>query len=453
MDIRFLLNGEPVALTNVDATKTLLDWLRVDNQLTGTKEGCNEGDCGACTVILIDKEKSIRPLNSCILFLPQIDGKAVRTVEGIRNHKVQDKMVEFHGSQCGFCTPGFITSMVAANINGDRDHNTTLAGNLCRCTGYEPIVKAARASENEKKPAWVEEDFKKLSHLPKSGSKELPKSKQELAEILNKEPNTQLIAGATDIGLWVNKDFQKFQNVAFLNQVSDLSNIEEHLKAWHIGAGITIEKLRGWASIEAPSFAKLLKRYGSTQVRYAATLGGNIANGSPIGDSAPALIAMETELVLRSSKGKRKIKLENFFLDYKKQDINKGEFLEYFIIPKKNISTKCYKISKRFDQDISSVCGCFNIVLDDGLIKKCVIAFGGMAGIPKRAINVESKLLDHLWEKEVLQSCRKTWGKDFSPLSDLRSSSDYRQTTAHNLLLRYYYETLGINTNVQDVEP
>ena len=160
MDIRFLLNGEPVALTNVDATKTLLDWLRVDNQLTGTKEGCNEGDCGACTVILIDKEKSIRPLNSCILFLPQIDGKAVRTVEGIRNHKVQDKMVEFHGSQCGFCTPGFIASMVAANINGDRDHNTTLAGNLCRCTGYEPIVKAAKASENEKKPAWVEENFK-----------------------------------------------------------------------------------------------------------------------------------------------------------------------------------------------------------------------------------------------------------------------------------------------------
>ena len=240
MDIRFLLNGEPVALTNVDATQTLLDWLRIDNQLTGTKEGCNEGDCGACTVILIDKEKSIRPLNSCILFLPQIDGKAVRTVEGIRNHKVQDKMVELHGSQCGFCTPGFITSMVAANINRDRDHNTTLAGNLCRCTGYEPIVKAARAAEDEKKPAWVEEDFKQLSHLPKSGSKELPKSKQELAEILNKEPNTQLIAGATDIGLWVNKDFQKFQNVAFLNQVSDFSNIEEQPETWHIGAGITL---------------------------------------------------------------------------------------------------------------------------------------------------------------------------------------------------------------------
>ena len=453
MDIRFLLNGEPVALTNVDATKTLLDWLRIDNQLTGTKEGCNEGDCGACTVILIDKEKSIRPLNSCILFLPQIDGKAVRTIEGIKNHKVQDKMVEFHGSQCGFCTPGFITSMVAANINGDKDHNATLAGNLCRCTGYEPIVKAARAAENEKKPAWVDEDFKKLSDMPKSGSKKLPKSKQELAEILNKEPNTRLIAGATDIGLWVNKDFQKFQNIAFLSQVSDFSDIDEQPEAWNVGAGITIEKLRGWASVKAPSFAKLLTRYGSTQVRNAATLGGNIANGSPIGDSAPALIAMETELVLRNSKGQRKIKLENFFLDYKKQDLNKGEFLEYFIIPKINLSTKCYKISKRFDQDISSVCGCFNIVLEDGIIKNCVIAFGGMAGIPKRAIHVESKLIDHQLEKEVLQSCSETWGEDFSPLSDLRSSSDYRQTTAHNLLLRYYYETLGTNTNVQEVEP
>tara|TARA_Y100001934_G_scaffold277347_1_gene375916 strand:+ start:1709 stop:3070 length:1362 start_codon:yes stop_codon:yes gene_type:complete len=453
MDIRFLLNGEPVALTNVDATKTLLDWLRIDNQLTGTKEGCNEGDCGACTVILIDKEESIKPLNSCILFLPQIDGKAVRTIEGIKNHKVQDKMVEFHGSQCGFCTPGFITSMVAANINGDKDHNTTLAGNLCRCTGYEPIVKAAKAAENERKPAWVDEDLEKLSHLPKSGSIELPKSKQALAEILHNEPNTRLIAGATDIGLWVNKDFQKFQNIAFLNQVSDFANIEEQSDAWHVGAGITIEKLRVWACAEAPSFAKLLTRYGSTQVRNAATLGGNIANGSPIGDSAPALIAMETELVIRSSNGQRKIKLEDFFLEYKKQDLKKGEFLEYFIIPKMNVSTKCYKISKRFDQDISAVCGCFNIVLDDGLIKKCVIAFGGMAGIPKRAINVENKLLNSTWEKEVLQTCNETWTEDFSPLSDLRSSSDYRQTTAHNLLLRFYYETLGTNTNVQQVEP
>ena len=453
MDIRFLLNGEPVALTNVDATKTLLDWLRIDNQLTGTKEGCNEGDCGACTVILIDKEESIKPLNSCILFLPQIDGKAVRTIEGIKNHKVQDKMVEFHGSQCGFCTPGFITSMVAANINGDKDHNTTLAGNLCRCTGYEPIVKAAKAAENERKPAWVDEDLEKLSHLPKSGSIELPKSKQALAEILHNEPNTRLIAGATDIGLWVNKDFQKFQNIAFLNQVSDFANIEEQSDAWHVGAGITIEKLRVWACAEAPSFAKLLTRYGSTQVRNAATLGGNIANGSPIGDSAPALIAMETELVIRSSNGQRKIKLEDFFLEYKKQDLKKGEFLEYFIIPKMNVSTKCYKISKRFDQDISAVCGCFNIVLDDGLIKKCVIAFGGMAGIPKRAINVENKLLNSTWEKEVLQKCNETWTEDFSPLSDLRSSSDYRQTTAHNLLLRFYYETLGTNTNVQQVEP
>ena len=199
MDIRFLLNGEPVTLTQVDATKTLLDWLRIDNQLTGTKEGCNEGDCGACTVILIDKRKTISSLNSCILFLPQLDGKAIRTVEGIKNHKIQHKMVEFHGSQCGFCTPGFITSMVAANITKDIDHETNLAGNLCRCTGYEPIIKAAKASEDEEQPTWVDEDVKKLSDLPISGAKELPKSKHDLAEILNKHPSTQLIAGATDI--------------------------------------------------------------------------------------------------------------------------------------------------------------------------------------------------------------------------------------------------------------
>jgi len=453
MDIRFLLNGEPVTLTQVDATKTLLDWLRIDNQLTGTKEGCNEGDCGACTVILIDKRKTISSLNSCILFLPQLDGKAIRTVEGIKNHKVQNKMVEFHGSQCGFCTPGFITSMVAANITKDTDHETNLAGNLCRCTGYEPIIKAAKASENEERPTWVDEDVKKLADLPISNAQELPKSKHDLAEILNKQPSTQLIAGATDIGLWVNKDFQKFENVAFLNQVADFSNIEELKDAWQIGAGITIEKLRRWAVLQAPSFAKLLTRYGSTQVRNAATLGGNIANGSPIGDSAPALIAMNTELVIRSAKGQRKIKLEKFFLDYKKQDLNKGEFLEFLIIPKINLNVKCYKISKRFDQDISSVCGCFNIILDDGLIKKCIIAFGGMAGVPKRAKHVESCLLNHRWEEGVLRSCSDTWQKDFTPLSDLRSSSDYRQTTAHNLLLRYYFETLGANTNVQQVAP
>ena len=453
MDIRFLLNGEPVTLTQVDATKTLLDWLRIDNQLTGTKEGCNEGDCGACTVILIDKRKTISSLNSCILFLPQLDGKAIRTVEGIKNHKIQHKMVEFHGSQCGFCTPGFITSMVAANITKDIDHETNLAGNLCRCTGYEPIIKAAKASEDEEQPTWVDEDVKKLADLPTSSAKELPKSKHDLAEILNKHPSTQLIAGATDIGLWVNKDFQKFENIAFLNQVSDFANIEELKDAWQIGAGITIENLRRWAVLKAPSFAKLLKRYGSTQVRNAATLGGNIANGSPIGDSAPALIAMNTELVIRSAKGQRKIKLEKFFLDYKKQDLNKGEFLEFLIIPKINLTVKCYKISKRFDQDISSVCGCFNIILDDGLIKKCIIAFGGMAGIPKRAKHVESCLLNHRWEERVLRSCSDTWQKDFTPLSDLRSSAEYRQTTAHNLLLRCYFETLGANTNVQQVGP
>ena len=217
MDIRFLLNGEPVTLTQVDATKTLLDWLRIDNQLTGTKEGCNEGDCGACTVILIDKRKTISSLNSCILFLPQLDGKAIRTVEGIKNHKIQHKMVEFHGSQCGFCTPGFITSMVAANITKDIDHETNLAGNLCRCTGYEPIIKAAKASEDEEQPTWVDEDVKKLADITISSAKELPKSKHDLAEILNKHPSTQLIAGATDIGLWVNKDFQKFENIKYLD--------------------------------------------------------------------------------------------------------------------------------------------------------------------------------------------------------------------------------------------
>ena len=197
----------------------------------------------------------------------------------------------------------------------------------------------------------------------------------------------------------------------------------------------------------------MLTRYGSTQVRNAATLGGNIANGSPIGDSAPALIAMETELILRSAKGQRTIKLENFFLDYKKQDLREGEFLEYLIIPKTNMATKCYKVSKRFDQDISSVCGCFNIILDDGLIKKCVIAFGGMAGIPKRAFHLESKLLNQPWEEGVLRASSDSLKKDFTPLSDLRSSSEYRQTSAHNLLLRCYYETLGSNTNVQQVEP
>ena len=455
MNISFLLNGETVYLNDIQPTTTLLDWLREQRGLTGTKEGCNEGDCGACTVIVMDAETT-RPLNACILFLPQLHGKAIRTVEGVASgdtlHPAQQAMIDLHGSQCGFCTPGFVTSMVAARINGDTDHDTTLAGNLCRCTGYAPIARAAKQTETAPLPEWVATDQQALAACANASlTAAQPGSGDALAALLLERPETRLIAGATDVGLWVTKHLADLGPVAFLNQAQDLAQINETKFHWDIGAMVSIETLRLWAVDHMPAIADLLRRYASTQVRMAATLGGNIANGSPIGDSPPPLIALGATLTLRRGHMRRTIPLQDFFIDYGKQDLQPSEFVQSIQIPKSDHDLRCYKISKRFDQDISALLGCFNIRLANNTIQDAKIAFGGMAGIPKRASAVERALIGQPWTLDTITAAHSAWSDDFQPLSDMRASADYRLKTARNLLVRYFHDRAGTPTSVHEV--
>ncbi len=456
MEITFLLNGETVTLKNAEPHLTCLDFLREKRSLSGTKEGCNEGDCGACTVIVFDNH-TVKPLNACILFLGQLNGKAIRTVEAIGEdghlHPVQSQMVEKHGSQCGFCTPGIVSSLVAAQINGRSDHENILAGNLCRCTGYAPIIKAAETADVLSEPSWLSEDREKIKNLSTSASINWPQSSDEVAALLTANPKTCLIAGATDVGLWVTKGLQDVSPYAFLARVEDLTQIEELQSDYVIGALVTIEALCNWAKVKCRSYAELLRRYGSVQIRNAATLGGNIANGSPIGDNPPALIAAGAEVRLRQGNKRRRILLENYFLDYGLQDLKEGEFVEAIVIPKALNALRCYKVSKRFDQDISAVCGCFNIEINDGIIISARIAFGGMAGIPKRATNVEHALLGKPWCLETCEEIELEWIKDFTPLTDVRASAKYRLKVAHNLFTRYFMEKSGQMADVLQVVP
>jgi xanthine dehydrogenase small subunit len=475
-EVAFLLNGTPVRVMGESPTRTLLDWLRETRGLSGTKEGCNEGDCGACTVMVTDEGGS-KALNACILFLPQLDGKAVRTVEGISGpdgamHPVQDAMVAHHGSQCGFCTPGFVVSMAVAHLNGATDHDDQLAGNLCRCTGYAPIVRAAEAAKSEPIPDWMTADALSLPQISPGyvsgfaigsrnrwhGGREAPgvfspRDSDELADWYLANPDATLIAGATDVGLWVTKQLRDLSPVAFLNGIEDLKGIEVQGGQLHVGACVTIAALRTAVEKRLPSFGELLRRYASEQVRNAATIGGNIANGSPIGDGPPALIALEATLHLRRGDEMRNMPLEDFFLDYRKQDRRPGEFVAGVSFPETAPALRCYKISKRFDQDISAVCGCFNVTVEAGKVTAARIAFGGMAGIPKRADKAEAALIGKDWTEATVNTAAQAMAADFTPLSDMRASSAYRMQVAQNLLRRYFHDLQGTPVSVLEVSP
>ena len=462
-EVAFRLNGAPVRLENCPATTTLLDYLRETKSLCGTKEGCNEGDCGACTVMVTDASGS-HALNACILFLPQLAGKAVRTIEGIGpDHPVQQAMVAHHGSQCGFCTPGFVVSMAVNHLNGTTDHDTSLAGNLCRCTGYAPIIRAAIACQSAPIPTQMSADQAFiLAEIPSGGGAERlggadgppfihPKTSDELATWYLANPDATLIAGATDVGLWVTKQMRDLPKVAFLNGISDLAQIITTADQIQIGAGVTIRDLKSALAPYHPSFAELLRRYASAQVRNAATIGGNIANGSPMGDGPPALIALGATLHLRRGDQTRDLALEDFFLDYRKQDRQAGEFVTGVTIPKSAPNLRCYKISKRFDQDISAVLGCFNLTFDQGRVISARIAFGGMAGIPKRASAVEAALIGQVFDINAVTAALPLFDQDFQPLSDMRASAEYRLTVAKNLLIRYLHDLAGAPVDVLGV--
>ncbi len=469
MEIAFLLNGAevriPVTGAEDTATTTLLDWLREERGLRGTKEGCNEGDCGACSVMVTGSSGHPKALNACILFLPQLHGKAVRTIEGISGpdgtlHPVQEAMIAHHGAQCGFCTPGFIVTMATAHTEGRRDHEDQLAGNLCRCTGYAPILRAARAAEAESVPAWMMDSpppdtvAADAAHGERADSCALPETSQDLAAWYLANPDGTLVAGATDVGLWVTKGLRELSPVAFLHRCTDLQRIEEQADgSLRIGAAVTLSDLHAAMAVRHPSFAELIRRYGSVQVRNAATVGGNIANGSPIGDSPPALIALGARLHLRRGDERRSLALEDFFLDYGKQDRAPGEFVEAITVPAQQDDLRCYKLSKRFDQDISAVCGCISIRVAHNRITEARVAFGGMAATPKRARRVEAALEGAAWTESTIQTARDAMAQDFAPIDDMRASADYRLRSAANMLARYFAEKNGARTDILGVMP
>ena len=457
-DTSFVLNGAVVSINDQPETRTLLDWLRETRGLTGTKEGCNEGDCGACTVMVTDGHGT-HALNACILFLPQLQGKAVRTVEGLTGpdgapHPVQSAMIDHHGSQCGFCTPGFVMSMASAHLNGQADHDTQLAGNLCRCTGYAPIIRAAQAAADQPAPDWLvkatDPDFIFPQILENSAANR-PRTGDALADWYQAHPDGRLIAGATDVGLWVTKQLRDLGPVAFIAGIEDLRGITVNDREIRIGAVTPVADLIPALDPYHPGFCAMLRRYGSAQVRAAATIGGNIANGSPIGDGPPALIALGATVHLRKGAARRALLLQDFFLDYGKQDRQRGEFVEAITIPRQPDRLRCYKISKRFDQDISALLGCFNITLSDGIVTGARIAFGGMAGIPKRASAVEAAITGKPWAEDTVMAALPAFAQDFTPMSDMRASADYRLDCAKNLLLRAWLEDLGVPTDVHTV--
>ncbi|TDT75646.1 xanthine dehydrogenase small subunit [Litoreibacter halocynthiae] len=471
-EIRFVLNDRDVTLDAVGASDTLLDFLRIDRRLTGTKEGCAEGDCGACTVLvgrLQDGVLRYEPVNACIRLTASLDACHVVSIEYLSGtngklHPVQQAMVDHHGSQCGFCTPGFVMSLYALWMGNpeptETEIETALQGNLCRCTGYEPIIKAAKAVTTHGGPAddaLTRERATMTAKLTQlrdgrrvdvsSGSSRciLPASVDDLAEVLLETPDATIVAGATDVGLWVTKFLRDISPVVFLSHLDELRQLDVTEDAINFGAGVSYTDSRAAMSDDYPHLAAFWDRIAGWQIRSMGSIGGNIANGSPIGDTPPVLIALGASITLRKGTARRAIPIEDFFIDYGKQDISKGEFLESISVPRpaKNTIHAAYKISKRRDEDISSVCAAFNVTVEDGTITAARIAFGGMAATPKRAAHAEAALVGAAWSEAALIAAAAQLGEDFTPLSDWRASSDYRLQVSKNLFRKFWLDQQG----------
>ncbi len=468
--IRFLLNEQARELTDVDPTLTVLQWLRGPAGMVGTKEGCAEGDCGACTVVLgtpnADGAMHYRAVNACILFVPMLDGCQLLTVEHLqaadgRLHPVQQAMVDHHGSQCGFCTPGFVMSMFALYLSEQQPSrariNDVLSGNLCRCTGYRPIVDAAQAMYDypwdEPTRAHAARTAQRLNAL-RSDTEPLaleyagrryfaPTRADQLDALIAAHPRATLLAGATDVGLWVTKQHRDLGDVIYLGNVAELHGIVECDDELIVGAAVTHTQAFDVIAREFPDFGELLRRFGSTLVRNSSTVGGNVANGSPIGDSMPALIALGARVVLRGADGERELALEDLYIAYGKQSRKPGEYVVRLRIPKLKSGEqfRCYKLSKRFDQDISAVCAAFKLRLENGCVADIRSGFGGVAAIPARARATERALTGQPWNEATVTQAESVLGDEFTPLTDMRASREYRRLTTTRLLRKFFIET------------
>ena len=482
--IRFFHRGAVVEVDGVSPTRTVLDWLREQARCVGTKEGCNEGDCGACTVVVGELPGAaqigapevvgglrLTTANACIQFLPALDGKALFTIEDLRQgaalHPVQQAMVECHASQCGFCTPGFAMSLWCAyeqhQAEGARPGSAaladTLAGNLCRCTGYRPILDAGERMFDPAprlldtapviaalRAIAAQDAAEADAGAPARGGPHhlAPTSLAALAATRLARPQARLLAGGTDIGLWVTKQFRDLGDVIWLGAVDELKAIEDTAEVLRIGAGVSLET--AWAALaaRAPALTEAWRRFAAPPVRHAGTMGGNVANGSPIGDAAPVLMALDAQLLLRCGDASRRLPLASFYTGYQQNLLQPGEFLQALEIPPAAFAAtlRAYKISKRFDSDISAVFGAFAITLDAaGCVARVRLAWGGLAAVVRRAALAEAALLGQPWQAPAVAAAQAALAQEFTPLSDMRASAGYRMRVAQNLLQRFWLET------------
>lgn len=479
--IQFILNQELRTEHALDPNLTVLNYLREHLGKPGTKEGCASGDCGACTVVVgelnIDsegrEELRYRSLNSCLTFVASLHGKQLISVEDLKHqgqlHSVQKAMVECHGSQCGFCTPGFVMSLFALQKNSSEadshQAHEALAGNLCRCTGYRPILAAAEQACTHRQPDQFDqrqaETITRLRAIaPKetgelnSGDKRclVPLTVSDLADLYDAYPQARLLAGGTDLALEVTQFHRPLPVMIYVGNVAEMKRVEVFDDRLEIGAATSLTDCYAALTAEYPDFGELLQRFASLQIRNQGTLGGNIGNASPIGDSPPLLIALGAQIVLRKGETRRTLALEDYFIDYRVTARQESEFIEKIIVPRANARQvfRAYKVSKRLDDDISAVCAAFRLHVENGAIVEARVAFGGMAAIPKRAAACEQALIGAPWTSATMERACAALADDFTPLSDFRASKEYRLLSAQNLLRKYFIElqTPHIETRV-----
>ena len=465
-EIDFILNDELIKINNVDTNVSVLNYLRIDKRLTGTKEGCASGDCGACTAIiaeLTNNKLEYKAINTCIMFLYSLHGKQLITVEHLSNsklHPVQQSMVDNHGSQCGFCTPGFVMSMFGMYKDKVKPSNQNideyLAGNLCRCTGYNSIKKAAKKmysygrkdkfSKNENKIIKL---LKKIKHndilISKNNNKfYIPLNLKNLIQYTQNNKQYKFVTGGTDIALEVTKKNNNINPLIYLGNNKDLNYIKIKRNYINIGSATPINKIIPILKKYYPSFADMFDRYGSTQIRNVASIGGNLGSASPIGDSLPALLALNAKLILQS-KNQRLLDIKDFFKAYRKTALKNKEFIKEIRIPiLKSHIFKCYKISKRIDDDISSLFVAYLMKLKNNIIIDINIAYGGMDSIPNFAFKTQKYLIGKEFNLKNIDKSKQMIEKDFTPLTDVRASSTYRKLVSKNLMDRLFLE---INNN------